>query len=176
MVAVLCTTKMMRRDTVLRHTVTTLSQSPFGEPQGSGLVETKTRPQARARLSLSSTSGNKFAHFIRATNIVLLHLNFVDVPGLPSSKNKLRSKRDLRNDSKPSCQYHQGAGSKRKPDVIVSCLGLHAKHLTRTSNGQMFDRQWSSNAVVVNVSCVIEIVVTNEVKRWRFYIMERQPV
>jgi hypothetical protein len=63
-----------------------------------------------------------------------------------------------------------------EPDIIVSCLRLHAKHPTRTSNGWMFNRQWSSNAVVGNVSCVIEIVVINEVKRWRFYIMERQPV
>jgi hypothetical protein len=77
---------------------------------------------------LSSTTcaveTDSYGHFARAANTVLLRLSSVEVSGLPFCKEHNDPSNILfhRNDPMPICQTHQGAESKRKPDVVVvSC-------------------------------------------------------
>jgi hypothetical protein len=98
------------------------------------------KTQRLTPLSSTACTGetDSYGHFARAANTALLRLSFVDVPGLPSSKAHDDSSNILfhRNDPMPICQTHQGAESKRKPDVVVVSYQTAARSNKKKGGGR----------------------------------------
>ncbi|OAX31911.1 hypothetical protein K503DRAFT_34340 [Rhizopogon vinicolor AM-OR11-026] len=117
------------------------------------------------------------AHFARAANTALLRMNSLEVSGLPSSRDDNPS--DIlfhRNDPMPITQYHQGAESNRKPDVVVvSCKSARiAENGGMRSTKDMIYTEKACNAPDANFKWE-DVLSTVEFKRRKNHNMKLPP-